>query len=281
MNDNTEKLKIFLGASREGEKYLQELIDALSAEFDVIPWYDRNVFSLNNQVFLDSLIKQSYLVDFAVFLATADDLTQSRGENQYAPRDNVIFEFGLFLQSLGKERCFMLAEENVKILSDMAGISLNKFSRDDSNTDFAQAVDKLRVNLRTKKKHITSLVTTGLAYGYYKNFVARLAAWDDCEVLSIYLEKTCFKADEYEKCTEDTRAGLPVRDASYLVSDSKHFFDCPTTLEVIEQVLHDKSELSEHEKDAYRQREINNFAFVIERLMERETFRSKIRFVGN
>ncbi len=277
MNDNTKKLKIFLGASREGEKYLQELMDALSPEFDVIPWYDPNVFSLNNQAFLDSLIKQSYLVDFAVFLATADDLTQSRGENQYAPRDNVIFEFGLFLQSLGKERCFMLAEENVKILSDMAGISLNKFSRDGSNTDFTQAVDKLRVNLHTKKKHIPSLVTTGLAYGYYNAFIKRLAAWDGCGVLSIYLEKTSFNAEKYKKCSD----GLPVRAAYYLDSDSKHFVDYPTTLEVIEQVLHDKNELSEHEKDAYRQREINNFAFVIERLMERETFRSKIRFVGN
>ncbi|MGO7672717.1 TIR domain-containing protein [Rhizobium ruizarguesonis] len=37
--------------------------------------------------------------DFAVAIAHADDLTESRGKDWPSPRDNVVFELGLFMAS--------------------------------------------------------------------------------------------------------------------------------------------------------------------------------------
>ena len=276
MTNTMQKKKIFIGSSSEATIYLSDVKKILSDDFDVIAWNDPNVFSLNNQPSLDSLIKQSYLVDFAIFLATSDDVTNSRGKEQAAPRDNVIFEFGMFLQSLGKERCFMLVEKEVKVLSDMTGITLNYFKKSKDNACFNYAVTNLKTNLLQKKKHIPSLVTTGLSYGYYKNFVKKLVSWKECEKLVIYLSKADFNPDDYKK---NQQQDLPVRQAFSKLDDCKKFVDYPTTLDVIDEIINHKSELSEAEKNTYRKREIQNFQLVIERLSERENFKNKICFL--
>jgi predicted nucleotide-binding protein len=46
--------------------------------------------------------------DFAILVLTPDDLTQSRGKQQPSPRDNVVFELGLFIGALGRDRVFMV-----------------------------------------------------------------------------------------------------------------------------------------------------------------------------
>ena len=270
--------KIFIGSSSESQKYLDVIRDILSREFEIIAWNDPEVFSLNNQSFLDSLIKQSYLVDFAIFLATGDDITNSRGHDQKAPRDNVIFEFGMFLQSLGKERCFMLVEADSKILSDMKGITFCHFRQDDKMTNFRNSLSDLKNNLLQKKKHIPSLVTTGLAYGYYANFVKKLASWSQCEKLIIHLHKSQFNSNQYQK-HDGGGYELPVRQAFHDKNNATHFFDYPTTLDTIDYIINDKSELSEEEKVAYRIRELTNFKVVLERLMENENFNSKVKFL--
>jgi hypothetical protein len=59
-----------------------------------------------------------------VFILAPDDMTFSKDETKPAPRENVLFEHGLFMGVLGRERVFLVYDQAVglKIPSDLAGI---------------------------------------------------------------------------------------------------------------------------------------------------------------
>ncbi|HQT74825.1 MAG TPA: nucleotide-binding protein [Acidiphilium sp.] len=63
--------------------------------------------------------------DFAIAIAHADDFVESRDAMWPAPRDNVIFELGLFMGRLGRTRAILMEPrgKDVKLPSDLAGIT--------------------------------------------------------------------------------------------------------------------------------------------------------------
>ncbi|KQV11897.1 hypothetical protein ASC97_32360 [Rhizobium sp. Root1203] len=90
--------------------------------------------------------------DFAVAIAHADDLTESRGKPWPSPRDNVIFELGLFMGRLGRERAILMEprEEKVKLPSDMSGIMTIPYRYEvgkDAAALMAPACDALRQHI--------------------------------------------------------------------------------------------------------------------------------------
>jgi predicted nucleotide-binding protein len=113
------KPSMFIGSSTEALKAAQGLKLGLEHTAEVTLWTE-GVFGLNLS-YLESLIKQVAKVDFAVLVLTPDDLTKSRGRQKLAPRDNVIFEFGLFMGKLGRRRCFFIhsREKKPKLPSDL------------------------------------------------------------------------------------------------------------------------------------------------------------------
>lgn len=72
---------------------------------------------------LDSLIIEAHRSDFAVLVATPDDVRESRGRSGPVPRDNVVLEFGLFAGVLGRERTFILATRGVDLPTDILGLT--------------------------------------------------------------------------------------------------------------------------------------------------------------
>ena len=46
--------------------------------------------------------------DFAAFIISPDDTVISRDAENLAPRDNVIFELGLFMGVLNRQRVFLI-----------------------------------------------------------------------------------------------------------------------------------------------------------------------------
>ncbi|HRF80270.1 MAG TPA: nucleotide-binding protein, partial [Flavobacteriales bacterium] len=100
-----------------------------------------------------------------------------REEYHRVTRDNVIFEFGLFLGRLGINRTFMLLEEGVSLFSDWDGIKPAKFQRRDNMVSAVggacqQIMEEMGV--ATKLKHFSMLPSTSLAVGYYFNFLNRV-----------------------------------------------------------------------------------------------------------
>ncbi|MDG7001889.1 MAG: nucleotide-binding protein, partial [Nitrososphaerota archaeon] len=89
---------------------------------------------------VESLERQLDQSDFAIAIAQPDDITQSRGASTPSPRDNVIFELGLFIGRIGRLRSFLIEPrgEEIKLPSDLSGITALPYKYDP--TDIAAAM---------------------------------------------------------------------------------------------------------------------------------------------
>ncbi|MBL8293680.1 MAG: nucleotide-binding protein [Bryobacterales bacterium] len=69
---------------------------------------------------LDELLEASRRCLGAIMLLTKDD--EFLGEESFAaPRDNVIFEMGLFMEAKGRERVLVIREHGAKMPADIGG----------------------------------------------------------------------------------------------------------------------------------------------------------------
>ena len=123
---------VFIASSTEGLEVTKAvralLLQELRDEAKVTPW--TREFALS-ATYIESLEKASQDADFAVLVLTPDDIAISRTKKKPAPRDNVIFELGLFMGCLGRERCFIVNEKNpnLKLPTDLLGVNPATFSR--------------------------------------------------------------------------------------------------------------------------------------------------------
>ena len=115
--------RIFVGSSREAIEICRAVQSELADEFDVRVW-DQDVFRLSYSA-LDALLEMLDSSDAGVFVLRPDDLTLSRGSSDSTVRDNVIFELGMFIGRLGRDRTFMLAphKSDLRLPSDLGGIT--------------------------------------------------------------------------------------------------------------------------------------------------------------
>jgi hypothetical protein len=122
------KPKVFIGSSEANVKVANAIADGLDDCATVTVW-DEGVFRLND-AFLQRLLAAPSQYDFAVMVWAPDDVTESRGQSQASPRDNVIFECGLFMGVLGLDHVFIVqdGEASIKIPSDFAGITLATYN---------------------------------------------------------------------------------------------------------------------------------------------------------
>jgi predicted nucleotide-binding protein len=125
---------VFIGCSAESLPIAEEIQTGLDFTGSVNSLWTQGLFegsSVTINVLLDEL-KQS---DFAVLLLTADDKTVSRKKQKRAPRDNVIFELGLFMGELGLERTLFVRPRDVdlKIPTDLLGVTPITYEIKDTN----------------------------------------------------------------------------------------------------------------------------------------------------
>jgi hypothetical protein len=118
--------RVFIGSSRAHSNVARLVANRLESDgIAQVTIWDEGVFGLNHSI-LDRLLAVAAEFDFAVLIWAGDDLTQSKGETKPSPRDNVMFECGLFMGALGKDRVFIVCDQSIemKIPSDFAGITL-------------------------------------------------------------------------------------------------------------------------------------------------------------
>jgi len=119
-----DKTRLFVISSKEALPIARAIQNALSHDFLVTVWTD-GVFKAS-QYAIESLELVLDDSDFAVAVAQPDDMVirPTRGETGMTPRDNVIFELGLFVGRLGRKRTFLVepAGEEIKLPSDLAGV---------------------------------------------------------------------------------------------------------------------------------------------------------------
>ena len=125
-----DKPRIFLGSSSQQAKLLQSLTRGLEDVAQVEPW----TASFNpGTTTLGRLLELTREVDFAAFVFARDDWNQqparsdAKEAGQASPRDNVVFEAGLFGGVLGMRRTFILHANGAKLPSDLLGLTCIRY----------------------------------------------------------------------------------------------------------------------------------------------------------
>jgi predicted nucleotide-binding protein len=119
-----EKPAVFIASSSEGVRFADCIYTALRRN-DVIPHiWSRGVFEAGKTT-IEDLVRSTGESDFAIIVTSKDDITTSRGSKKTSPRDNVIFELGLFMGALSRERTLVLVPKGVdfKVPSDLLGMT--------------------------------------------------------------------------------------------------------------------------------------------------------------
>jgi predicted nucleotide-binding protein len=106
---NSQLPAVFIGSSTEGLDVAREIELQLQRDAVTTIWKD-GVFGPTSG-FLESLMNVLEQFDFAVMVLSPDDLIESRNQSSSSPRDNVIFELGLFMGRLGRSRVFIVYEQ--------------------------------------------------------------------------------------------------------------------------------------------------------------------------
>ena len=143
-----DKPRIFLGSSGKQEKLLQALTRGLEDVAHVEPW----TTSFNpGTTTLERLLELAHEVDFAAFAFARDDWTTNGSSaspppesGQASPRDNVVFEAGLFGGTLGMRRTFILHANGSKLPSDLLGLTCARYGDASSAAEMRVVSQKLR-----------------------------------------------------------------------------------------------------------------------------------------
>lgn len=133
------KPQIFIGSSVERLRIANAVQIGLEHDAECTVW-TQGVFELS-QYTLTSLMEQLTRSDFGLFILAPDDFTTMRDEAKQTVRDNVIFELGLFVGQLGKDRCFIVTPRGTDfhLPTDLLGLTPAMFdpNREDGNLQAA------------------------------------------------------------------------------------------------------------------------------------------------
>jgi hypothetical protein len=146
------KPSIFIGSSSEGLEFARAIRSLLADVSEVTLWNEG--FFRPGNTFIDALVNALPRFDFAALVLTGDDLVRSREVQSMGPRDNVLFELGLFMGRLGRARTFLVHPPgaDLKIPSDLSGVTaaVYEWPRDDQNYRAAvgAACDSIREVIR-------------------------------------------------------------------------------------------------------------------------------------
>ena len=120
------KSKVFIGSSSQSLPVANALARQLEelAAVEVQPW-NKYFFNLNRGI-LEDLLNQLEEFDFAVLVLAPDDVAIINDQLSFSTRDNVLFELGLFMGRLGRDRVFVACDNRIDLHrpSDLLGVTL-------------------------------------------------------------------------------------------------------------------------------------------------------------
>ena len=146
------KPSVFVGSSSEGLEFARAIRSLLTDDAEVTIWHE-GVFGFM-KTFIESLLDALPRFDYAILILTPDDLVSERNVKSFGPRDNVIFELGLFMGRLGRSRTFIVSQAGgkMKMPSDLDGVTIATYDwprRDKSHKSaVGAACDSIRQVMR-------------------------------------------------------------------------------------------------------------------------------------
>lgn len=279
------KRKLFIGSSSEGLEIAKKIKSAIEEQceswIDVNLWNNGDIFILSFGT-LESLIKASLQYDYAVFVATNDDIVVSRGNQKPSARDNVIFEAGLFMGALGKDRTFIVTDKAINLPSDFNGTTVCTYSKND---DLVNACDIVIAELN-KTRHsyqLRHLPSAALAMGYFDNYIKHFCKTKKASKLKVIIPKKFNSIGgevlNYKMLHPSREYGRLFvkrsRPIGYKYRDEKNtYWDIPTTLETIrklvDKILSQREIGKNPECDSWLEKETYNFGNTLEELIKQD-----------
>jgi len=164
---------VFVASSSEQLPVVEAICENLKAAEKVVLMphqWDRNTFK-TSLTYIESLEEELGTAEYAIFVLTPDDAAKIREQDYKIPRDNVLFEVGLFMGKLERKRCFLVHSADVhgkgdlKLPSDLLGVKTVTYP--ENNND-------LKLALRDACRSISQRII-GLEREKWNSFCGRAA----------------------------------------------------------------------------------------------------------
>lgn len=286
------KRKIFIGSSKEGSDVAKKIKNNINEKcgdwLECELWNEGKVFNVNKGP-LDSLIKASRKYDYGIFIASNDDITSKRWKFYKTIRDNVLFEMGLFLGSLGLDRAFLITHSKISLPSDFNGVTTIRYSKrniDEKINDIITELNKTKNSFCPKP-----VASAALAMGYYENYIypllKKMSSIKTQFELEICIPKNLSKIeDQINHYLNETssKKQFEERPTVYEYGEiSNKYWDIPTTLGTLKQLIDliiPSTEIGDNqEKEEWIEYELRNFMGTLNVLINKDPmYNNKVCF---
>jgi predicted nucleotide-binding protein len=117
------KPRVFIGSSVEGRGIAEHIQGDLENLAECVRW-SQGVVGVSEST-LESLFVVVKDFDFAILVLTPGDLDSEPIKGRHSPRDNILFELGLFVGALGRGRTFTIHGKDAAMTHtlDFAGLT--------------------------------------------------------------------------------------------------------------------------------------------------------------
>lgn len=205
---NKMKPKIFIGSSVEGLNIAYSIQQNLMHDAEITVW-DQGVFELSKTT-IESLIEKLNDSDFGIFVFSDDDMTIIRDTQKSTVRDNVLFEFGLFIGKLSRERVYFIipSETDLHLPTDILGITPGKYESNRSDGSMQAATgpvaNQIRQMIKKMGKRIEREETANSPANIEKSIYNEDLLWIDDLISKKYEDakdklKKVYKNEKIEK----------------------------------------------------------------------------------
>lgn len=151
----TSKTRIFIGSSTEALNIARKIKSGLRYDAHVDTWAD-GIFDEPGKAYIEVLEEILDNYEYGIFVFNPDDKIFSRGKQLEIPRDNVIFEYGMFLGRHTRRKAFFIIPRGVdiKIMTDVLGITALDYDSTNPNIQSAvsDACDQIRNIIEQRNK---------------------------------------------------------------------------------------------------------------------------------
>ncbi|MHB0978144.1 MAG: TIR domain-containing protein [Minisyncoccota bacterium] len=150
--DLRRKPRVFIGASVEHLALALAVQQNFEPSIEATVW-NQNVFRASEYP-IDELLRGLANSDFGVFIAAPVDRATVRNRRHSVLRDNIIFEFGMFVGQLGRHRAFLVVpreRKDLRLPSDWAGLIAGEYDADRQDGN-------VRAALGPVSEHLTQII---------------------------------------------------------------------------------------------------------------------------
>ncbi len=113
-------------------------MESVDKGLEVKGWWENDMFRAGRTV-IEELLEVVSGSDASIFLFTEDDQVTRKGATAWAPRGNVVFEYGMFAAAQGRENAVMAKLGNPAMPADLAGIIPIKLEKAGDEDSFIQS----------------------------------------------------------------------------------------------------------------------------------------------